>query len=178
MVSLISSFCISSSSSPSVVSLPPAKEDRSNGSSIGQSELSSSSSTLTPTDVKALRALEVMKLCHEFDSVLSVELLLAVRDHYRIPHEYVLYAPTPRQHPYDRIPGDSAKLLALLDHLSRTVLGSQDSPITRLIHVLLSSLKGLGGYYLTTHLGFKFGECLLTIKIRMKKMKEVKRPPL
>ncbi|RWW05853.1 hypothetical protein GW17_00030854 [Ensete ventricosum] len=99
MVSLISSSSASSSSS-SVVSLPPAEEVRSSGFA----EVSLSSGTLTSRDVRALKALKVMNLCHDCDSVLSVELLSTVREHYSIPSEYTLHAPASRQRPYDSFP--------------------------------------------------------------------------
>lgn len=41
---------------------------------------------------KVARALEVMKLLHDFDSVITLALLDGVRDHYSIPTKYELYA--------------------------------------------------------------------------------------
>ncbi|RWW54723.1 hypothetical protein BHE74_00038670 [Ensete ventricosum] len=71
MVSPISSSSSTSSFSTSLVSLPPAEEVRSTGSTVNQPELSSSSSALTSMDIGAIKALEVMKSCHDCDSVLS-----------------------------------------------------------------------------------------------------------
>ncbi|RZS05616.1 hypothetical protein BHM03_00036156 [Ensete ventricosum] len=49
---------------------------------------SSSSSVMTRADVKALQALEAMKLCHDFDSTMSVKSLATIRKRYSIPTEY------------------------------------------------------------------------------------------
>ncbi|RRT67565.1 hypothetical protein B296_00016294 [Ensete ventricosum] len=59
---------------------------------------------MTRADVKALQALEAMKLCHDFDSTMSVKSLATIRKHYSIPTEYVLHAPTPWQRPYHTCP--------------------------------------------------------------------------
>ncbi|RRT66912.1 hypothetical protein B296_00039754 [Ensete ventricosum] len=75
---------------------------RSSGSAATQPKASSSSGALTLMDVRALKALEVMKSCHDW--ILSVELLSAVREHYSIPSEYVLHAPALGQQPYDSFP--------------------------------------------------------------------------
>ncbi|RWV80636.1 hypothetical protein GW17_00058052 [Ensete ventricosum] len=72
-----------------------------------QPEASSSSGALTPTNMGTLKALEVMKLCHDCDSILSVELLATVWGHYSIPDEYDLHAPVRGQLPYNPFP-DSA----------------------------------------------------------------------
>ncbi|RWW70935.1 hypothetical protein BHE74_00021361 [Ensete ventricosum] len=75
---------------------------RSSGSVATQPKASSSSGALTSMDVRALKALEVMKSCHDW--ILSVELLSAVREHYSILSEYVLHAPALGQQPYDSFP--------------------------------------------------------------------------
>ncbi|RWV95748.1 hypothetical protein GW17_00041607 [Ensete ventricosum] len=59
---------------------------------------------MTRADVKALQALEAMKLCHDFDSTMSVKSLATIRKRYSIPTEYVLHAPTPWQRPYHTCP--------------------------------------------------------------------------
>ncbi|RWW78451.1 hypothetical protein BHE74_00013335 [Ensete ventricosum] len=51
-------------------------------------------------DTKALRELEVMKLCHDFDSIVTEESLAVIRERYSIPNEYALHAPLPGQRPY------------------------------------------------------------------------------
>ncbi|RWV85776.1 hypothetical protein GW17_00052408 [Ensete ventricosum] len=42
-----------------------------------------------------------MKSCHDFDSVVSIECLVAIRECYNIPSEFVLHAPLSRQRSYD-----------------------------------------------------------------------------
>ncbi|RWW76857.1 hypothetical protein BHE74_00015027 [Ensete ventricosum] len=42
-----------------------------------------------------------MKSCHDFDSVVSIECLVAIRECYNIPSEFVLHAPLLRQRSYD-----------------------------------------------------------------------------
>ncbi|RWV95569.1 hypothetical protein BHE74_00003153 [Ensete ventricosum] len=101
MVSSISFTTSGLSSNSSSVSSPWTEECRPNCSSGGQSRPpSSSSSVMTQADVKALQALEVMKSCHGFDSIISLESLGTIREHYSIPAEYVLHAPAPGQRPY------------------------------------------------------------------------------
>ncbi|RWV77742.1 hypothetical protein GW17_00061390, partial [Ensete ventricosum] len=62
--------------------------------------LSSSSVILTRSDVKAIKAVEVMKSCHDFDSTISTESLVLIRRRFSIPDEYALHAPQPGQHSY------------------------------------------------------------------------------
>ncbi|RWV96099.1 hypothetical protein GW17_00041219 [Ensete ventricosum] len=64
---------------------------------------------MSSTDVKAYRALEVMRLCHDFDLVMTDELLIMVRECYSILCEYRLHVPQSEQHPYDPFP-DGFKL--------------------------------------------------------------------
>ncbi|RWW72550.1 hypothetical protein BHE74_00019633 [Ensete ventricosum] len=66
--------------------------------------LSSSSGVMTRADVKALQALEVMKSCHDFDSIVSLESLATIRKRYSIPDEYILHVPGPGQRPYHPCP--------------------------------------------------------------------------
>ncbi|RRT76736.1 hypothetical protein B296_00008291 [Ensete ventricosum] len=63
--------------------------------------MSSSSRGMSPRDVKAYRALEVMKSCHSFDSVVTEELLGLVWERYSITNDYELYVPQPEQRPFD-----------------------------------------------------------------------------
>ncbi|RWW40246.1 hypothetical protein BHE74_00054361 [Ensete ventricosum] len=63
------------------------EEVRSSGFTANQPEASSSLGALTPMDARAIKALEVMKSCHDRDLVLSVELLMVVKEHYSISNE-------------------------------------------------------------------------------------------
>ncbi|RZR85563.1 hypothetical protein BHM03_00012571 [Ensete ventricosum] len=45
-----------------------------------------------PIDIKALKALGIMKLCDDIDSIVSAECLVAIRECYSILDEHVLYA--------------------------------------------------------------------------------------
>ncbi|RZS16697.1 hypothetical protein BHM03_00048729 [Ensete ventricosum] len=54
----------------------------------------------SPVDAKSLRDLEVMKLCHDITLVITEESLRSIREHYNIPEEYALRAPSPDQRPY------------------------------------------------------------------------------
>ncbi|RWW81618.1 hypothetical protein BHE74_00009962 [Ensete ventricosum] len=56
---------------------------------------------MSPRDVKAYRALKVMKSCHSFDSVVAEELLGLVWERYSITNDYELYVPQPGQRPFD-----------------------------------------------------------------------------
>ncbi|RRT62364.1 hypothetical protein B296_00041109 [Ensete ventricosum] len=68
--------------------------------------LSSSSVILTQSDVKAIKAMEVMKSCHDFDSTISTESLVLIRRRFSIPDEYALHAPQPGQRSYHESPAD------------------------------------------------------------------------
>ncbi|RZS26041.1 hypothetical protein BHM03_00059345, partial [Ensete ventricosum] len=57
---------------------------------------------VTPSMLKS--ALEVMKSCYDFNSIVSLESLAMVRKHFSIPNEYVLYAPGPEQRPHHPCP--------------------------------------------------------------------------
>ncbi|RZS04855.1 hypothetical protein BHM03_00035268 [Ensete ventricosum] len=56
---------------------------------------------MIPTDLRAFKALEIMKSCHDFDSTVSVESLVVIQERYSILSEYALQAPLPGQHPYN-----------------------------------------------------------------------------
>ncbi|RZS21960.1 hypothetical protein BHM03_00054675 [Ensete ventricosum] len=78
----------------------------------GQSEPSSlSSSILTRSDAKAIKAVEIMKSCHDFNSTLSVELLALIQKLYSISDKYALSAPLLRQRSYHEYPRGFASLL-------------------------------------------------------------------
>ncbi|RRT34530.1 hypothetical protein B296_00029054 [Ensete ventricosum] len=66
--------------------------------------MSSSLGGMSPMDVKAYRALEVMRSCHDFDSVITEGLLALVWERYSIPHECQLCVPQLGQPPYDSFP--------------------------------------------------------------------------
>ncbi|RRT60741.1 hypothetical protein B296_00009579 [Ensete ventricosum] len=51
-------------------------------------------------DAKVLQDLEVMKTCHDFDSIVTKGSLAAIQEQYSIPKEYVLHAPLLGQRPY------------------------------------------------------------------------------
>ncbi|RRT58750.1 hypothetical protein B296_00006737 [Ensete ventricosum] len=55
---------------------------------------------MTLANVRAFKALEIMKSCHDFNSSMSIESLAVIRDYYSISSEYVLYAPLLGQRPY------------------------------------------------------------------------------
>ncbi|RWW00277.1 hypothetical protein GW17_00036763 [Ensete ventricosum] len=98
----MSSSSSSSSSSYSSQSSPYIVE--SSSGSPGVEVVSSSLGGMSSVDVKAYQALEVMKLCHNFDSIMTEELLGLVQEHYSISDSYELHAPQPRQCPYDSFP--------------------------------------------------------------------------
>ncbi|RWW80960.1 hypothetical protein BHE74_00010673 [Ensete ventricosum] len=56
------------------------------------------------------QALAIMKLCHDFDSAMAEESLVAIQKRYSILNEYVLHAPLPGQRPYDSYPNRSEGL--------------------------------------------------------------------
>ncbi|RRT71928.1 hypothetical protein B296_00020942 [Ensete ventricosum] len=76
----------------------------SSSGSPGVEVVSLSSGGMSSVDVKAYQALEVMKLCHNFDSIMTEELLGLVQEHYSISDSYELHAPQPKQCPYDSFP--------------------------------------------------------------------------
>ncbi|RZR99847.1 hypothetical protein BHM03_00029472 [Ensete ventricosum] len=73
-----------------------------------------SSGIPSPVRAKALRDLEVMKACHDFDSAVTDGSLAAIWERYSIPEEYALHAPLLEQRPYN--PG-SPGLSILVDAL-------------------------------------------------------------
>ncbi|RRT45785.1 hypothetical protein B296_00032457 [Ensete ventricosum] len=101
------SFLVSSfSSTPSSHVPPPQEECRPSGSLGDQSGPESSfSRIMVGVDVKALRTLEAMNSHHDFDSIVSLESLVAVQKRFSIPNEYVLHTTWPGQRPYHSCPG-------------------------------------------------------------------------
>ncbi|RWW86747.1 hypothetical protein BHE74_00004471, partial [Ensete ventricosum] len=128
-------FDVSSSSVP-----PPwAESGRPYGSEAGQPESSSSSSSvMTPMDVRAFKTLEIMKSCHDFDSTMSVESLVAIRERYSIPSKYALHAPLPGQHLYNTHPDGFSIFVDALEAGLRFPLHP-------------------GDYYLIARIGFRVG---------------------
>ncbi|RZR79100.1 hypothetical protein BHM03_00004701 [Ensete ventricosum] len=55
---------------------------------------------LSPMDAKALQAHEVMKSCHDFDSIMTEGSLATIQAHYSVSDEYALHTSLPGQHPY------------------------------------------------------------------------------
>ncbi|RRT84940.1 hypothetical protein B296_00012679 [Ensete ventricosum] len=97
--STISGF--TSAPSSSSVPLPQVGGHRSSGSKSGRFKpCSSSLGIMTQTDIKALKASEVKKSCHDFDSTLTVEYVVMVRKHNNILDEYALHASSSVQCPY------------------------------------------------------------------------------
>ncbi|RWW74542.1 hypothetical protein BHE74_00017516 [Ensete ventricosum] len=102
---MASSVSFTSSGPSSSIPLPQAEERRPCNPEEGQSKPpSSSSAIMTRTDVRAFKALEIMTLCHDFNSTVSVESLVAVQKCYSIPNEYALYDPLLRKRPYHTYP--------------------------------------------------------------------------
>ncbi|RZS27976.1 hypothetical protein BHM03_00061523, partial [Ensete ventricosum] len=89
----------------SLVPLPRVEEHRPSSFSGDQSgPLSSSLGVMTWVDVKALQALDVVKLCHDFDSTMSLESLVLIPKRYSISDEYILQSPGPGQCSYHPCP--------------------------------------------------------------------------
>ncbi|RZS03584.1 hypothetical protein BHM03_00033803 [Ensete ventricosum] len=59
-----------------------------------------SSGPPSPVDERILRDLEVMKVGHDLDTMVTEGSLVAIREWYNIPREYGLHVPWPGQHPY------------------------------------------------------------------------------
>ncbi|RRT79362.1 hypothetical protein B296_00019078 [Ensete ventricosum] len=53
-------------------------------------------------DAKALKALEVMKSCNDFNSIVTEGSLIVIRERYNILEEYTLHASLPGQCPYSK----------------------------------------------------------------------------
>ncbi|RRT68168.1 hypothetical protein B296_00029338 [Ensete ventricosum] len=105
------SLTISGFTSSSSSSVPPPRVEscHPSGPAGDRSEPSSSSSgILTRSDIKAIRAMEIMKSHHDFDSTLSVESLVLIRKRFSILDEYALHAPLPEQRSYHELPGGIA----------------------------------------------------------------------
>ncbi|RWW16420.1 hypothetical protein BHE74_00024867 [Ensete ventricosum] len=56
---------------------------------------------MTLMDAKAFKVLMVIRLCHDYNSIVTVQCLADVWERYSILREYELHIPLPGQHPYD-----------------------------------------------------------------------------
>ncbi|RZR78761.1 hypothetical protein BHM03_00004286 [Ensete ventricosum] len=111
VIRMSSSF--SSSSSPSSLQVVESSSD-----SPSVEVVSLSSGGMILTEVKAYRALQVIKQCHSFDSIVIEELLGQIRKRNNIPGSYKLHAPRLGQHRYDPFPngfGLSINVLQVLE---------------------------------------------------------------
>ncbi|RWW14471.1 hypothetical protein GW17_00021755 [Ensete ventricosum] len=90
--------CIKTTSIPSARSAGKSPENPKASSS------GTSSGAPSSMDMKALRDLEVMKACHDFDSIMAEGSLAAIWERYNISNEYALHAPFPKQHLIARVP--------------------------------------------------------------------------
>ncbi|RZS05263.1 hypothetical protein BHM03_00035732 [Ensete ventricosum] len=94
-------FYLISSSSSSVPS-PRVRGGSPNNTEV--ETLGSSSSVMTPMDMKALKASGIIKSCQDFDLVVSAQCLVVIRERYSIPDKFVLHALLLRQRSYDLFP--------------------------------------------------------------------------
>ncbi|RZR73179.1 hypothetical protein BHM03_00021099 [Ensete ventricosum] len=60
---------------------------------------------ITPVGTKVFMALVVMRSCHDYDSIVTVQCLAKVRQRFFIPREYELHVLLPGQRPYDELCG-------------------------------------------------------------------------
>ncbi|RWW60312.1 hypothetical protein BHE74_00032703 [Ensete ventricosum] len=92
-----------SSLGSSSVRVVPSASSEGTRSEVPEASVSGSSSSGIPSsvDVKSLSDLEVMKSCHDVDSVIKDESLGSIRECYSIPKEYDLHASLPKQRPYN-----------------------------------------------------------------------------
>ncbi|RRT52625.1 hypothetical protein B296_00020393 [Ensete ventricosum] len=65
--------------------------------------------------VRAFKALEIMKSCHNFDSTVSVESLATIQKRYNISNEYTLHAPLLGQCSYHTYPEGFSISINLLE---------------------------------------------------------------
>ncbi|RWW00919.1 hypothetical protein GW17_00036073, partial [Ensete ventricosum] len=76
---------------------------------MGELEASSSGTSSgppSPVNTRVLRDLEVMKVGHDLDMVVTEGSLAAIRERYNIPAKYELHVPWSRQRPYSLdVPG-------------------------------------------------------------------------
>ncbi|RWW53941.1 hypothetical protein BHE74_00039515 [Ensete ventricosum] len=87
-----------SSSSVRVVSSPGSGETSRCDPEVSSS--GASSGPPSPVDARVLRGLEVMKLDHDLDTVVTEGSLVVIRERYSISVEYRLHVPQPGQRPY------------------------------------------------------------------------------
>ncbi|RWW72044.1 hypothetical protein BHE74_00020176 [Ensete ventricosum] len=81
---------------------PRQSHDAASGSlgSVEASTSGTSSEVPSPIDARALRHMEVMKMCHDFKSAVREGALAAIRKRYSISKEYALHSLLPEQQPY------------------------------------------------------------------------------
>ncbi|RWV96179.1 hypothetical protein GW17_00041132 [Ensete ventricosum] len=63
--------------------------------------ISSSSGIMIPMDARAFKALMVMRSCHNYDLIMTVQCLVEVQERYSIPREYELHIPLLGERPYN-----------------------------------------------------------------------------
>ncbi|RRT54384.1 hypothetical protein B296_00047385 [Ensete ventricosum] len=98
----------------SPISPPQAEECQPSGSSGNLSGPPISSlGVMARANIKSFQALKVMKSCHDFDSIVSLESLTTIRKRYSISNEYVLHASGPGNVLTILVPRGSASLLML-----------------------------------------------------------------
>ncbi|RWV80894.1 hypothetical protein GW17_00057760 [Ensete ventricosum] len=85
----------SSDSSSGVRSFPFVRSGVASLESLEASTSETLSGVPSSTDTKALRDLEVMRVCHDFDSIVIEGSLAAIRKHYSIQEEYAMHALLP-----------------------------------------------------------------------------------
>lgn len=59
---------------------------------------------MSPVDIETFKALQMMKLSHDYDSIMTEQLLECLRERYNIPADYELHAPWPKHRSYDPLP--------------------------------------------------------------------------
>ncbi|RRT77294.1 hypothetical protein B296_00005868 [Ensete ventricosum] len=92
---------MTSSDSSSSIRIVPSPGSGETG--LGELEASSSGTSSgphSPVNTRVLRDLEVMKVGHDLDMVVTEGSLAAIRERYNIPAKYELHVPWSRQRPY------------------------------------------------------------------------------
>ncbi|RWV96184.1 hypothetical protein GW17_00041129 [Ensete ventricosum] len=97
-------------------------------------------------DVRALKALEVMKSYHDCDLTLSAELLSVIREHYSIPSEYILHASALGQCPYDSLPSGFSISIDALEARLRFLPSPCDRGVSHMVNLnLVHGMSNMGG---------------------------------
>ncbi|RWW75969.1 hypothetical protein BHE74_00015971 [Ensete ventricosum] len=92
-------------------------------------------------DVRALKALEVMKSYHDCDLTLSAELLSVIREHYSIPSEYILHASALGQCPYDSLPSGFSISIDALEARLRFLPSPCDRGVSHMVNLNLVHVR-------------------------------------